>query len=584
MTDRRFSLFQQTLNKLNRLTRSGIPLNVPSSGGTSSASSNSSDEDSDSDRPANTGVEPYPDEEQEQLVEISNAVFLEPESIRIGETTPVEATVNYLTERTPVAMQVRLKAVFEENESFGPFIDVQVENGKISTELEIIQNMDFYHKENKTPEDKVTYTFNVKCTADGTEAESESILLPEQFLNIDLIEILDNSFHHNSAVPCLIEDGGLTASISTLFKHLEEWPDKEVLVYGHTDTSGEHDYNFGLSERRANAIKAIISNDSDLWNNAITDKYTVTDYQTILKNLSKIWGWPCDPGNIDGDDGPKTQEGIKGFQTNYNTAYEASITIDGVIGPQTWGAICHTLHEISVTGSGFSPEDLNVNFVSSFSGIYPCGENFPIDQAGVNGLQSSSNRRVEIQCSDRPNPPQNAEPQPEMTNAEVVVYDLSICEINVIPIDIPIPGVIEIEAKTVEQFPIPRVSITITMEDESTFTTTTDQYGTAKFINLPTGMEAVYSYDDEEDLLHKSFCANFKGAIESTNQGLLARLLQSAVDFNLIKTLYEELNSVDLGEAIKDTFSSSSAWDAIEFMLVKAKLLEVNDIELVDGN
>ena len=432
-----FSNFEKESAKLQRLNYGGVPLKVdsPSQGASGSDASSSTSEET-TDGPANTGVEPYAEEEQEQLVSISNAIFLEPDSAKINATTPIEATVNYLTERTPVSMQVRLKADFEGNEIFGSFVEAQVVDGKINTDLEVIQHMDFYHKENKTPEDKVTYSFAVKCEADGTEVESDSLELPRQVLAIDLIEVLDNSFHHNSAVPCLIEDGGLTASIATLFKHIEEWPDKEVLVYGHTDTSGEHDYNLGLSEHRAKAIKAIIHNDKDLWNDAIKDKYSVEDYQTILKSLYVLQGWPCDPGEVDGIDGSNTKEGLKGFQSKYNESYGGSLEVDGLIGPMTWGAICHTLYEISVSDSGFTPEDFSINFVADFEGVYPCGENFPLDQIGVDGLQSATNRRVEIQCSERPNPPHNAEPKPEMTMDDVVVYNPDICEITVIPFEV----------------------------------------------------------------------------------------------------------------------------------------------------
>ena len=561
-----FSDYLIALEKLNKLNRSGAPISSPSkggggSGGGSSPSSSRSSRNDVAEEPAqeaeekplNTGVEPYEEEDQAQLVSLSDAVFIEPDSAKIGRTTPVRAKVKYLTDRTPQTMQVRLKATFEGAESFGAFQEAQVADGQISAELELIQHMDFYHKKDKSSEDKVSYTFIVKCEADGTEIESEAIELPKQFLAIDLIEVLDNAFNLNSIVPCLQEDGGLTTSIAALFRHLDSFPDKEVLVYGHTDTSGEHDYNLGLSEKRAKMIKAIIHKDIDLWKETIGDGYSVEDYQTTLSNLSTLQGWPCDPGVVDGKDGEQTKKGIKGFQSTYNTEYKGDLSTDGAIGPMTWGAICHTLYEIAVNDSGFTPGDIQVNFVTSFDGIYPCGENFPLDQIGVDGLRSATNRRVEIQCSDRPNPPQNAQPQPKMTIAEVIVYDKDMCEMNVITLSSVQADTIQVELLTTNEFPITKVTTTITLADGSEHSAISDHRGVARFTKLPDGSEGEITYDNEE-LLNKSHVADFHGSTTSVNKDLVIRLLQSSMDFELIKGLYQEIHESDLGNSIQEAF------------------------------
>jgi len=48
---------------------------------------------------------------------------------------------------------------------------------------------------------------------------------------------------------------GATQNLSRLVVFLKEYPDRQVLVEGHTDSSGSEAYNQQLSERRAASVK-----------------------------------------------------------------------------------------------------------------------------------------------------------------------------------------------------------------------------------------------------------------------------------------------------------------------------------------
>jgi len=47
---------------------------------------------------------------------------------------------------------------------------------------------------------------------------------------------------------------GATQSLARLVRFLKEYPDRQVLVEGHTDSTGTEQYNLGLSQRRADSV------------------------------------------------------------------------------------------------------------------------------------------------------------------------------------------------------------------------------------------------------------------------------------------------------------------------------------------
>ena len=53
--------------------------------------------------------------------------------------------------------------------------------------------------------------------------------------------------------------GGATSNVDKLVVFLGEYPDRTVLIEGHTDNVGSDDFNFDLSKRRADAVQSYLA-------------------------------------------------------------------------------------------------------------------------------------------------------------------------------------------------------------------------------------------------------------------------------------------------------------------------------------
>ncbi len=58
------------------------------------------------------------------------------------------------------------------------------------------------------------------------------------------------------------------------------------------------------------------------------------DAVTLLQTLLKRYEYPpFDPGAVDGDFGPNTEQAVRHFQTELN------LEVDGIVGPDTWAML-----------------------------------------------------------------------------------------------------------------------------------------------------------------------------------------------------------------------------------------------------
>ena len=267
-----------------------------------------------------------------------------------------------------------------------------------------------------------------------------------------ILEFEDVLFHLNSAVmmPASPEgksskDGGGAGkdqekisgvqALAVVFKQFEFSEDERMVIAGHTDTSGDDEFNFILSDLRAKNVLYLLIGNRDEWAKLSYSRHKVEDYQQILKHVFTHRKWSfCDPGKIDDAYGPKTQKATDRFVLAYNAEFASKnkhavrlhqnhaqmVAKDGKHRwpEEMWKAVFHlyeddlcrimktTLPQLKSLRSKlkFIHDDKKVEHQGDKRTV-ACGESFPKDQAYKDKYRSIKNRRVEIVFFDKTEAP-----------------------------------------------------------------------------------------------------------------------------------------------------------------------------------
>jgi outer membrane protein OmpA-like peptidoglycan-associated protein len=288
-------------------------------------------------------------------------------------------------------------------------------------------------KENKGEELKLAF----EATARSKTSKKKEIQLLTKF-TCDFVEIPDILFNHGSAIPCIDNEGVLIGALCAAFVFAKNNTNREVVLFGHADTSGDSAFNYDLSGWRADGIKALCDNDSDAFLDVVDLASKIEDYQTILKSLAQGYGWPTDPGEIDNIANEKTKSAVKAFQEEYNRKFNANLATDGAIGPNTWIAFFRVIRSlVDNVVKKECGEVPTLTYGYSGKGLYPCGESFPVDAAQKDNYKSKENRRVEIVFFEKGKCPTLEEPadKNKVKKTEAAVYDDKITVKKLVPVD-----------------------------------------------------------------------------------------------------------------------------------------------------
>jgi len=205
-------------------------------------------------------------------------------------------------------------------------------------------------------------------------------------------------------------------SLKNIVTLYNEHRESILLIVGHTDATGEADYNSTLSLERAAAVKAYLTDDVDAW----------LEWYGTDKKSSKRWGDQEDSAMIDAllaeagtsEGGSKITRFQKWNNERLDTAgsTEEQLAVDGSMGPHTRRALIKRYMEQDGTTL---PDDI-------VPVIYGCGEFFPLDaeetaETPKQDGEKKTDRRVELFFFDKKLGIHPA-PQGELSTADSTCY------------------------------------------------------------------------------------------------------------------------------------------------------------------
>lgn len=88
-------------------------------------------------------------------------------------------------------------------------------------------------------------------------------------------------------------------------------------------------------------------------NNCTVSEGNISNFVIAIQTAINESGTGCSAGTVDGDFGPKTFAAIECFQS------KKGLSVDGIVGPQTWGALYKMLK------FGFSSEGADFYYIGS---------------------------------------------------------------------------------------------------------------------------------------------------------------------------------------------------------------------------
>lgn len=239
-----------------------------------------------------------------------------------------------------------------------------------------------------------------------------------------VVEVHDALFRTNSCVVLPegeVPDSAAHASvtsvgiIASLLRFNEEHPGRKLFIAGHTDTTGDKDFNQKLSEERAQVALALLEGDRDTFGGLVDARHKVADYKQILSWMSQAFedvDFDCNPGAID-DNAATGVDAVRRFQAAYNdnkqtigAEAQPDLDVDGDIGPNTWKAIFDVYQygiaqELGEDDAGMADLRSKLAFVDPDTKFLGFGELHPIDHADKDNYRSQTNRRVELLLFER---------------------------------------------------------------------------------------------------------------------------------------------------------------------------------------
>ncbi|MFV8749883.1 hypothetical protein ACNOYE_04995 [Nannocystaceae bacterium ST9] len=248
---------------------------------------------------------------------------------------------------------------------------------------------------------------------DGTYSDDADFALLDR--EVVIVEIGGFSFHTDREVllpdvmPLAADQSGparapgVTAAAAVL-RFAAQHPFKRMFVAGHTDTVGKQKDNQALSEDRARGVQLYLAGDRDGWAAHSHALFQTEDAQRFLAWASARFGFDCDPGPIDNDEGPLTRAARDAFRAAYQNLESEPLPGDPTPTVDDWKA-CFTLLDRAVQqtlGEGLDLNQIRQSLEFAEPAFAGFGERFPTDRPDLDSLDSERNRRVDVVFLDAP--------------------------------------------------------------------------------------------------------------------------------------------------------------------------------------
>ncbi len=190
------------------------------------------------------------------------------------------------------------------------------------------------------PPTGIKIKYQLEATHPEAEKPNPSSEVELSYLtNSDCISFGEECFGDKGSVPIVDASGALISALCHFRELVRSSAKGEWIVLGHRSPS-ESDADVSLSSNRARLVKLLLLGDVKSFGKQASDLATVFDLQACLKGFSEGFSLDCDPGKVDGIEGPKTKAAIRHFQESRD------ITADGIAGPVTWAEIGQSILDL----------------------------------------------------------------------------------------------------------------------------------------------------------------------------------------------------------------------------------------------
>ena len=283
---------------------------------------------------------PVQDDKQTPTVSLSNCKFKTPEEdLLVEETCTAGCDVKILQTPSTRKILFRLQSRLTESD---PWIEV---SGSADGYLKIaLPDQTVEAKLNlrsPSPAPELGSTILYRLTAEHAEASStaESPEVSVVFRSSSQRVAFPSALYAPDAlVPHFTSDSDLFQRLQTVLDLGNQNPKYDVDALGHSGSDDIAADQESLARSRVQLLANILARDATALGKQLANEGSVSDLQELLVGLNAR-GWTCDPGPVDGIDGPKIQAGVRAFQLDHNERGLEPLDRDGIAGPLTWAAL-----------------------------------------------------------------------------------------------------------------------------------------------------------------------------------------------------------------------------------------------------